>query len=824
MVKKIIFSLFLMATLSLYAQENPKMNKKDFYSLSEERSNINYAIRKGNSYYKDGMYDAALQQYMKLYNIKDDYSPLNYKIAVSHLFGVNPKNALEFFNQTNDNVASDYYCLKGIAYIYHQQYDDAVKAFLQYKESLPPKQVSKEMDKINRLYEICDFSATACQDSLPVFIINAGANVNSNYDDYSAVELLTPSPALYFTSRRPKNNNVSATTYSVFSERILYSEKNTNGEVDEAKNVKLKSGKHLSVAGVDNNTGTLLYYKGKKRFGDVYSVQFYGKDGKIINDRRLKPVISKKTSMEGVISFADNGDAYFISDRLGGMGGKDIWYAMKKDKNNFYPPQNMRTLNTPFNEEHVFVTPDGNTLYFSSNGLPGFGGYDIYKSVRTPDGTWGDPVNMGYPVNSPDDDLYYRLTSDTTLALLSSKRSGGFGGLDIYFVKKDVRIPFELSGNVTDVKTGKTLAATVKMVNRTTSQTVASTANDTIQQRYLLKIEDTGNYYLHAEADGYHPVTDSFVNPVVRHSKLYHDFALEKLLHPYTLNGYITDMRTGRPVMAEILIKPSGRSNVLYRTVSNESNGYYSLRIEDKDNFDLTARANTYFDHNESLLLKSVAEDVGDKNISMQKSINTFIASGVVISESNGTPLKATISANKISGGQTVQTAVTDDNGKYDLILSDIGPFLMEANSEGHFYANRVLQFHKDSTLVIRNFTLKKMESGVKIVIENILFNTGNATLRPESFASLNKLVSLLQENPNVKIEVSGHTDNTGSATTNKTLSKNRASSVRNYLISNGISGERVKFEGYGFDRPIAPNTTANGRAANRRVEIEILD
>jgi len=823
MVKNIIISLFLMVTFSLNAQENPKMNKKDFYSLSKERSKINYAIKKGDSYYKDGMYEAALHQYMKLFEIRNDYSPLNYKIGVSHLFGVNPKNALEFFHLANSDVTSDYYCKKGIALIYHQRYDEALMAFVQYNESLPPRQARKKMDKIKRFYAICDFSATAYQDSLPVFIINAGPNVNSPFDDYSAAELLTPVPALYFTSRRPKKNNLSATLYSAFPERILYSEKNAEGEALEAKNVKIKSGKHLSVAGVDNNSGALLYYKGKNRFGDVYSVQFYGKDGKTINNKRLKPVISKKTSMEGAISMAENGDVYFISDRRGGMGGKDIWYAKKKGKNSFFPAQNLKNLNTPLNEECVYVTPDGNTLYFSSNGLPGFGGYDIYKSLRTPDGTWGDPINMGHPVNSPNDDLYYRLTSDTTLALFSSKRSDGFGGLDVYFAKTDWRKPFELSGNVTDAKTGKTLAATVKMISRLTNQPVAVTENDTVQQRYFLKLEDVGYYYLQAEAPGYHPLTDSFVNPVERHAKLYHDFALDKLLHPYTLNGYITDIRTGRPVMAEILVKPVGRSNVLYRTVSSESNGYFSLRIEDKDNFDLTARANTYFDHNEALLLQNVAEDTGNRNISMQKSVNTFIATGVVKSD-NGSPLKATISANKMGSGQIMRTAVTEENGKYDLILPDAGPYLMEANSEGHFYANRVLQFHKDSTLVVRNFTLRKMESGVKIVIENILFNTGNATLRKESFASLDKLVTLLKENPSVKIEISGHTDNTGSAATNKTLSKNRAASVRNYLISKGISGDRMKFEGYGFDRPIAPNTTADGRAANRRVEIEILD
>jgi len=110
------------------------------------------------------------------------------------------------------------------------------------------------------------------------------------------------------------------------------------------------------------------------------------------------------------------------------------------------------------------------------------------------------------------------------------------------------------------------------------------------------------------------------------------------------------------------------------------------------------------------------------------------------------------------------------------------------------------------------------------MVIDNILFNTGASTLLPESYNSLNKLVNLLRENPKVRIEVSGHTDNIGSATTNKTLSRNRALSVRNYLISQGIAGERVNYDGYGFERPIAPNDTPDGRAANRRVEIEILD
>ena len=822
MVKKIIFFPLLLAiTLSIHAQENPKIDKKEFFPLTDKRSKVRKAVSDGNSYYLDALYDAALQQYMKMYSLKDDYSPLNYKIAVSHLYGIHPKNALAYFNRTSPNVASDFYCQKGIALIYHQQYDEAKLAFRQYMESLTPTQAFEMSDKISRFMAICDFSANAVKDSLPVFVINAGPKVNSYYDDYSAVELTYPVPSLYFTSRRPTNSDMNIATYSVFPERILWSPEYKDGKASDAEDSWLSSNKHLSVAGVDNNTGTLFYYKGKKRFGDIYSTRFK-ENGKPVNKDRLSKTINNKTSTEGSVSITDNGDIYFISNRIGGVGGKDIWFAKYRGKNKYDRPQNVRNLNTPLNEECVYVTPDGNTLYFSSNGLPGMGGFDIYKSVKTSYGSWSDPVNMGYPINGPDDDLFYRPTSDTIISLLSSRRSGGFGGLDIYFVKKDLRIPFELFGNVTDVKTGQTLHATVKLLDKETGLPVATSINDTIEQRYAMNLIDIGDYYLHVEAPGYRSMADTFTNPVTRHAKVQHDFALVKLLSPFTLNGYITDVRTGKPVLAEVILRSS--ENAVYRTVTDEKSGYFVITMEDKENADLTVRATDYYDHKENLQLKSIAGNSDSKNITLQRSIIIYTVTGVVNSEGNMEPLKANINVGKAGNEQLIQKVVTDDNGKYELTLTDVGPFLMEVSSEGHFFVNSVLQFNEDSTLVIRNFALKKMESGAKMVIDNILFNTGASTLLPESYNSLNKLVNLLRENPKVRIEVSGHTDNIGSATTNKTLSRNRALSVRNYLISQGIAGERVNYDGYGFERPIAPNDTPDGRAANRRVEIEILD
>jgi len=170
-------------------------------------------------------------------------------------------------------------------------------------------------------------------------------------------------------------------------------------------------------------------------------------------------------------------------------------------------------------------------------------------------------------------------------------------------------------------------------------------------------------------------------------------------------------------------------------------------------------------------------------------------------------------------------TAFSDTlSGKYAVTLEKEGPFIVEVNANGYFFVNMPLVFPEDSTLVIRNVAMQKMAAGSRIVVENILFNSGKATLKAESYSELNKLVRLLLENSSVRIEVSGHTDNVGSASLNKRLSRSRAESVKNYLQSHGVAADRIEFEGYGFDRPIAPNDTPEGRAANRRVEIEVLD
>jgi outer membrane protein OmpA-like peptidoglycan-associated protein len=118
---------------------------------------------------------------------------------------------------------------------------------------------------------------------------------------------------------------------------------------------------------------------------------------------------------------------------------------------------------------------------------------------------------------------------------------------------------------------------------------------------------------------------------------------------------------------------------------------------------------------------------------------------------------------------------------------------------------------------------MKPIKAGEKVVLKNIFFETGKYNLKDESKSELNKLGDFLNQNPKVKIEVSGHTDNVGDDKMNQTLSLNRAKSVYDYLMNNGIAAERLTYKGYGETQPVESNDTDKGRAANRRTEFKVV-
>jgi outer membrane protein OmpA-like peptidoglycan-associated protein len=204
----------------------------------------------------------------------------------------------------------------------------------------------------------------------------------------------------------------------------------------------------------------------------------------------------------------------------------------------------------------------------------------------------------------------------------------------------------------------------------------------------------------------------------------------------------------------------------------------------------------------------------------------TLVVEGRVIDPKADTvPILAKLTFIDPDDGTANYTTMTGDSGKYVARLPEPKIYGVEINATGYLYFLDILDLTGKSgdNKIHQDFFLERVEVGTKVVLDNIYFETGKAVLRPESFDALDQVYRFLDNNPTVKLEISGHTDNTGSLRINTRLSKERAKAVVDYLTSRGIPEERLVYEGYADTQPIAPNNTAEGREKNRRVEFKVL-
>ncbi len=828
-MNRLIYVLTLMIAFSVSsrAQLNPRIDKKTFFTKTEGAEKARENLQTAEKYYRkgSGTFDEALKYYLKVYQYNSSSPELNYKIGICYLYSSDKKASLQYLLQSDQEVARDYYMALGRSYQYNFNYEKAKETYNLYLGTLNVIQRDDQEQRIQQLIAECDFASKRTEDSLDVFIVNLGPLINSYYDDYNAY--LPPRDSnIFFTTKRPDQEPKKTVSRFKYKERIYMANNCLYAPCEWITDLKaLNINSNVSMAGVDKDEHRIFFYEGKWQNGQLLMTRYNEIKGEWKQIRRVKGKINHIAYRETSISIGPDNTAYFISDRRGGEGGKDIWVApyLKKDK--WGKPYNIGNhINTPFDEEGIYITDDGNTLYFASKGHRGFGGFDIYKCTRLPGNTWSTPQNMGHPVNSPADELFYHPTRDTMIALYSTIRADSYGGLDIYKIQTDPRKPFTIKGKVSDIENGKMLPATINIIDKNTNLPIAQTEVDTIRNLYSYSFEDHGRYALQINSKGYKSITDSIVCPEKKRDTIQLDFALELIRHPFTLTGRVIDVDSQYPVKASLIFKDA-KTDTIYGRQFTDSTGRFSITFEDKYDLLIMVEATDYFSKDELLNATMEKSSVIQKNISLKTSKKYYTIVGVVSDDKNNEYVYGTLSLYRPAEDQPFITVNSDSlSGKYAIKLEEKGPFFVEVAAKGYFFVNEVITIPEGETAVAKNFQLKKMSSGAKIVVENILFNSGKSTLKSESFKELDKLAILLIRNPEVRIEVSGHTDNVGSSSVNKKLSKARALTVKNYLISRGVEAERMEYEGYGFDQPIASNDTKEGRAQNRRVEIKVLD
>lgn len=270
-------------------------------------------------------------------------------------------------------------------------------------------------------------------------IKNIGGAVNGASPDYSSVVALDGS-SLYFTSRRLWSNGGNADEKDLYLnlhwEDIYVSYKdNEVWGTPEILDFCTPDNNQASVS-ISKDERQVYTYSDKSGNGDIYVSNFI--KGEFKSPERLDIARINTTSWEPHFVISPDGNTiFFVSDRAGGYGGRDI-YRLERDENGEWSknPINMGAdINSAFDEDSPFISLDGQTLYFSTNGPKSTGGFDIMKSSRNSDGSWSAPMNMGYPLNSTGDDIFFTTVASGQIGYFTSYRKGGFGDKDIYEVE-----------------------------------------------------------------------------------------------------------------------------------------------------------------------------------------------------------------------------------------------------------------------------------------------------------------------------------------------------------------------------------------------------
>ncbi len=535
------------------------------------------------------------------------------------------------------------------------QYADAERNYREFlkKEDEPQRKARARLGIDN-----CVFAAEAIKQPVPFEPKNLGPGVNSADPEY--FPCITADDATLIYTRRVKAPEIIPWG---MQEDFYVSHKGVDGSWQPANPIPTVNTKQYNEgAGTLTPDGRFIIFTKCSLEDGSYGGDLRGLGScdlfisRRIGDRwtppeNLGPPVNS-ANWETQPSMASDGRTlYYIRGAVArdGIKSMDIYTTTLQDDGAWSKPEKLGpNVNTPFQEESVQIHPDGRTLYFSSNGHPGFGGLDIFVSRRGEDGSWGQALNLGYPINSGADENSLLVSADGKVAYFASDRAGGLGDLDLY------------------------------------------------------------GFELYPEA---RPLAVSYIR------------------------GKVTDKTNGQPVEADIEL----------------------------------------FD---------------------------------------------------VSTGKLATGAYSDPKtGEFLVCIPTGREYALNASSEGYlfFSQNYNVAVGTPKEPYTLNVPLSPLTAGSTIALRNIFFNTASYELLPTSNAELEKLVKLLNNNPTLRIELGGHTDNVGADAANMTLSDQRAKAVRDHLIAHGIDAARLTAKGYGETKPVATNDTEEGRAQNRRTEVTVL-
>ena len=632
------------AIYSVSAQSVHTYSTKSKKAIQYYEQSTNFFIRR--------QYGPALELLEYALKKDDDFAEAQLRVGKIY-YAVNNEDQAKVHLQKavkqkyDDPRFTDAHLLLANLYFGDGEYAEAQR-LLQHLLNVPrlPKVIK---DDARNLLANIEYTQREINNPLPYHPEPVGGEVNRLPLQYFPV-LTVDQQTMIFTGRRG--------TTPQYDEDIYVSQKNVEGNwatpVPISENINTPRNEGTCTVTADGRT--LIFTACEDRSGlgscDLYITRRTG-------DRWSRPenlghnVNSRAWESQPSLS-ADGRTLYFVSDRAGGAGRRDIYVTQRQGDSTWTVAQNLgATINTARDEVSPFIHVNGQTLYFASNGRPGFGGFDVYVTERE-SSQWSEPKNLGYPINTYQDQASLFITADGRDGYYSNEQNRDNNAIrsEIYRFElpEQIRVKNRSSyvqGTVYNAVTKEPLRADIELIDLRKKQSISKVQSDSVTGHYLMVLTEGADYAL-------------YVNKK--------QFLFKSLTFDYAVQA---NEEVPRPVTVDVYLDP--------------------------------------------------------------------------------------------------------------------------------------------------------LEKGKETVLNNLFFDTDKYEIKERSEPELHKVITFLKENPSVRITINGHTDNVGTAAYNQQLSANRAQAVYDYLVKAGIAPDRLDYQGYGSDKPVADNQTEAGRQKNRRIAFEIL-
>lgn len=569
---------------------------------------VNSQIKSGGSYkeyFQEGSYlllednfSQAQENFEAAYAIDSTNANVNYMLGICYLHSALQKPKAEYFlAKAVTNVSRTYktddasekaaaplaHLFYGEALHINYKFDEAIAQYDEFKKFVSAK--DKEwMKLVVRHKETATYAKELVAIPMNVQITNLGDSINSQYPDYSPV-LSADERTLIFTTRRPNTTGGFKEVNGLYNEDVVVCYKDDNGKWTTPTSISsnINTSAMEAVINLSPDGQTLIIYKdgGEGMAGNIYYSNYDGKDWTTLKEFG-SDVNSKYQESHACLS-ADGNVLFFVSDRPGGMGGKDIYRCIRLPNGIWSKALNMGpTINTEYDEDGAFIHPDGVTFFFSSNGHKTMGGYDIFFASLNSENKFSEVTNLGFPINTTDDDVFFVTSPDGKRSYLSSAKDGGFGEKDIYMVSipgaKEKPLAL-FKGQIVPAE-GEKLPEDIIIIvkDKQTGEIVGSYRPKLINGTFSTILPPGKEYNFSYQA----PAGEEFYNEdvFVTGDLSYQEIAREVNLEPVKLLGKISAKKKGITLMPLVLDNPKSKKPVAGAKLTLQEKGSDPKTIE----------------------------------------------------------------------------------------------------------------------------------------------------------------------------------------------------------------------------------------------------